>query len=55
MNPKHRRLKSKDDFAVMNGIWCDWLDASNKPARACVEAPMARPGILFEVMVVAAK
>ena len=48
-------LKSMDDFAAMNAIWVDWLDADAKPARACVEAPMAHPDILFEVMVTAAK
>jgi enamine deaminase RidA (YjgF/YER057c/UK114 family) len=39
----------------MNKIWCSWIDADNKPVRAAVEAPMANPGILFEVMVVAKK
>ncbi|KAK7242470.1 endoribonuclease L-PSP [Aureococcus anophagefferens] len=48
-------VKSMDHFAEMNGIWNDWIDSENKPARACVEAPMARPGILFEVVCVAAK
>ncbi|KAH8043825.1 endoribonuclease [Aureococcus anophagefferens] len=48
-------VKSMDHFAEMNGIWNDWIDSENKPARACVEAPMARPGILFEVACVAAK
>lgn len=41
-------------FAPMNKVWCAWLDPLNKPARACVEAPMARPTILVEVQVVAA-
>jgi enamine deaminase RidA (YjgF/YER057c/UK114 family) len=36
-------------------VWCDWVDPDNKPARACVEALMANPVILFEVMVIAAK
>lgn len=48
-------LKSMDDFAEMNAVWSAWLDPDNKPVRACVEAPMAHPGILFEVMVVCAK
>ena len=48
-------LKSMDDFADMNEVWIDWIDSDNKPVRACVEAPMAHPDILFEVMVVAAK
>ena len=48
-------LKSMDDFGAMNTVWSEWLDPNNKPVRACVEAPMAAPGILFEVMVVAAR
>ena len=48
-------LRDMSDFADMNAIWCEWLDQDNKPVRACTEAPMAHPGILFEVMVVAAK
>ena len=43
------------DFAPMNKIWCEWLDEENKPVRACTQAPMATPDILFEVMVIAAK
>jgi enamine deaminase RidA (YjgF/YER057c/UK114 family) len=48
-------LKNMDDFGEMNKIWSAWVDPENKPVRACVEAPMAAPGILFEVMVVAKK
>ena len=48
-------LRDMSDFAEMNEIWNEWIDSENKPARACVEAPMARPNILFEVMVTAAK
>ena len=48
-------IKSMDDFAAMNEVWNDWLAEDAKPARACVEATMAHPDILFEVMVTAAK
>eukprot|EP00746_Dinoflagellata_sp_MGD_P126021 gnl/MRDRNA2_/MRDRNA2_60946_c0_seq2.p1 gnl/MRDRNA2_/MRDRNA2_60946_c0~~gnl/MRDRNA2_/MRDRNA2_60946_c0_seq2.p1 ORF type:complete len:174 (+),score=40.44 gnl/MRDRNA2_/MRDRNA2_60946_c0_seq2:88-609(+) len=48
-------LKDMKDFGEMNAIWCEWLNQAHKPVRACVQAPMALPGILFEVMVVAAK
>ena len=48
-------VKSMKDFAAMNERWNGWIDPDNKPARACVEAEMANPGILFEVMVVATK
>ena len=43
------------DFKDMNDIWCAWLAEGCKPARACVQAPMAHPDILFEVMIVAAR
>ncbi|GMI38766.1 hypothetical protein TeGR_g1307 [Tetraparma gracilis] len=48
-------IKSMGDFEAMNRVWNGWIDPENKPVRACVEAEMARPGILFEVMVVAKK
>ena len=42
------------DFAAMNEIWVDWMDPDNKPVRATVESPMARPDILVEIQVTAA-
>jgi enamine deaminase RidA (YjgF/YER057c/UK114 family) len=47
-------LRNMSDFHEMNVIWNEWIDHKNKPVRACVEAPMARDNILFEVMVIAA-
>jgi enamine deaminase RidA (YjgF/YER057c/UK114 family) len=44
----------EEHFAPMNKVWCDWVDPDNKPVRACVASPMARPSILVEVMAVAA-
>ena len=41
--------------APMNEIWSAWVDAKNLPARACVEAKLADPNALVEIMVVAAK
>ena len=41
--------------APMNEIWTAWVDAKNLPARACVEAKLADPKALVEIMVVAAK
>ena len=32
-----------------------WVDPENPPARACVNAQLARPEILVEIMVTAAK
>ena len=42
------------DFAAMNLVWNAWVDPENKGTRACVESNLARPDILFEVVVTAA-
>jgi enamine deaminase RidA (YjgF/YER057c/UK114 family) len=41
--------------APMNEVWNAWVDAKNLPARACVEAKLADPRALVEIMVIAAK
>jgi len=41
--------------APMNEVWTAWVDAKNLPARACVEAKLADPKALVEIMVVAGK
>jgi enamine deaminase RidA (YjgF/YER057c/UK114 family) len=41
--------------AQMNEVWTAWVDKSNLPARACVEAKLADPKALVEIMVIAAK
>ncbi len=41
--------------APMNEVWTQWVDPKNLPARACVEAKLADPACLVEIMVVAAK
>ena len=41
--------------APMNEVWTAWVDQKNMPARACVEAKLADPRALVEIMVVAAK
>src|SRR5947207_943048 len=41
--------------APMNEVWSAWVDAKNLPARACVEARLADPKALVEIMVIAAK
>jgi enamine deaminase RidA (YjgF/YER057c/UK114 family) len=41
--------------APMNEVWTSWVDAKNLPARACVEAKLADPRALVEIMVVAAR
>ncbi len=47
-------LRDMKDFASMNEIWDAWVEDGNEPARACVEARMARDFILVEMTVVAA-
>jgi enamine deaminase RidA (YjgF/YER057c/UK114 family) len=41
-------------FAAMNEVWDAWVPEGRAPARACVEARMARPQLLVEICVVAA-
>ena len=41
--------------APMNEVWTAWVDSKNLPARACVEAKLADPKALVEIMVIAAK
>jgi len=49
-------LKDIDaDFATMNEVWSDWLPAGCAPARATVQARLASPEVLVEIMVIAAR
>jgi enamine deaminase RidA (YjgF/YER057c/UK114 family) len=48
-------IKDMSQFADMNSVWNAWVDPENPPARACVRAEMARPEVLVEIMVTAAK
>jgi enamine deaminase RidA (YjgF/YER057c/UK114 family) len=41
--------------APMNEVWTEWVDKKNLPGRACVEAALADPNALVEIMVTAAK
>ena len=41
--------------APMNEAWTAWADPKNLPARACIEAKIADPKGLVEIMVTAAK
>jgi enamine deaminase RidA (YjgF/YER057c/UK114 family) len=43
------------NFAEMNAVWDAWVSPGNTPARATVEAKLAAPQYLVEIMVVAAK
>jgi enamine deaminase RidA (YjgF/YER057c/UK114 family) len=42
------------DFPRMNNIWDDWIKDGGKPARATVEAALARPGWKIEIVITAA-
>jgi enamine deaminase RidA (YjgF/YER057c/UK114 family) len=48
-------LKDIRDRDAMNALWTAWLPAGMAPARACVEANMADPRILVEIMITACK
>jgi enamine deaminase RidA (YjgF/YER057c/UK114 family) len=39
----------------MNEVWTKWVDPKNLPARACIEAKLADPAALVEIMVTASK
>ena len=43
------------DFAGMNAVWEKWVPAGQTPARATVEAKMAKPAYKVEMQVIAAK
>ncbi|MDK2563360.1 RidA family protein [Romboutsia sedimentorum] len=47
-------VKDMNDFVDMNSIWDAWVENGFEPARACVEANMARECLLVEMTVVAA-
>ena len=42
-------------FRDMNAVWNDWVDPAEPAGRACVRADLARPEVLVEIMVTAAK
>jgi enamine deaminase RidA (YjgF/YER057c/UK114 family) len=48
-------VKDIRDRDPMNELWSAWLPKDGAPARACVEANMADPRLLVEIMVVACK
>ncbi len=48
-------LKDIRDREAMNKVWSAWLPADGAPARACVQAHMADPRHLVEIMVTACK
>jgi len=47
-------IKDMNDFAEMNAVWDAWVVEGYSPARACVQASLARPQLLVESSVIAA-
>ena len=47
-------LANMEAYEEMNSAWDAWVDPANTPARATVEARLASPKYLVEIMVVAA-
>jgi enamine deaminase RidA (YjgF/YER057c/UK114 family) len=41
-------------FDEMNAVWDAWVAPGNAPARATVQAALARPALMVEIMVTAA-
>ena len=48
-------LKDIRDRDAMNQVWSAWLPEGGAPARACVQAHMADPRHLVEIMVTVCK
>lgn len=48
-------LKDIRDREAMNAVWVAWLPEGGAPARACVQAHMADPRHLVEIMVTTCK
>lgn len=48
-------VKDIRDRDAMNEIWTAWLPAGGAPVRACVQADLADPRLLVEIMVTACK
>ena len=48
-------LTEIDTWSQMNEVWDAWVPPGNTPARATVEAKLARPCLKVEIMVQAAR
>jgi len=48
-------LRDIGDWSRMNEVWDAWIAPGNAPTRATVEAKLAEPDLLVEIMVTAAK
>ena len=43
------------DFAAMNEVWSQWLSTGKAPTRTTLQAQLARPEVLVEITVIAAR
>jgi len=48
-------VRDINDRSILNELWTAWLPEGQAPARACVQAVMADPRVLVEIMVVATR
>jgi enamine deaminase RidA (YjgF/YER057c/UK114 family) len=48
-------LSDINNIAAMNSVWDAWVDSANAPPRATVQAALAHPDWLIEVVVTAAQ
>lgn len=48
-------LRDIKDFQAMNAVWDAWVAEGQAPARACVEARLARNELLVEMTVTATR
>ncbi|QDH16970.1 RidA family protein [Swingsia samuiensis] len=48
-------LKNIKDREALNTLWSAWIPQGQSPARACVQAEMADPNMLVEIMLVTTK
>ncbi len=51
----HIWLKDIADREALNAVWSAWLPEGGAPARACVQAVLAHPDYLVEIMVTACR
>jgi len=51
----HIWLKNISDRAALNEVWTAWLPEGQAPARAAVQAELADPKFLVEIMVTTCK
>ena len=47
-------LSDLANFAAMNNVWEAWVSAGNAPPRATIQAALAKPEWLIEIVVTAA-